>query len=156
MPHVIDVSVDDAYAEAVDVAAVEAAAQRTLAVVGAVDPVEVSILITGDETLQELNRTYRGQDKPTDVLSFGQGDDDTPPLPDIPRLLGDVVVSYPRAVAQAAQAGWATDDELAWLVIHGVLHLSGYDDESEDGWAEMVALGEQALGKAALHLKDEG
>ena len=145
----VDIQVDDQFEAEVDVAAVEAAARRALATVGVSEAVELSIVVTGDETLRDLNRTYRGQDKVTDVLSFGQDGDDLVLPPDQPRLLGDVVVAYPRVVAQAAQAGWTPGDELAWLVIHGVLHLLGYDDETDEGRAEMWALGEQALGRSA-------
>jgi probable rRNA maturation factor len=155
-PTQIDIQVDDEYADAVDPAQVESVAQRALTTHGVTDTVELSILITGDETLHELNRTYRGQDKPTDVLSFGQDGDNMPLPPGMPRLLGDIVISYPRVVAQAAHAGWSAEDELAWLVIHGVLHLLGYDDEDEEGRAAMWSLGEQALGKSAPMLKDEG
>ena len=151
----IDIQVDEPFAAEVDVASVEAAARRALATVGVAEPVELSIVVTGDNTLRELNRTYRGQDKVTDVLSFGQDGDNLVLPPDMPRLLGDVVVAYPRVVAQAARAGWAPADELAWLVIHGVLHLLGYDDETDEGRAEMWALGEQALGRAAPLIGDE-
>ncbi|MCW5849967.1 MAG: rRNA maturation RNase YbeY [Anaerolineae bacterium] len=151
----IDSQVDEEFAAEVDVAQVEAAARRALALVNLSEAVELSIVVTSDETLRELNRTYRGQDKVTDVLSFGQDGDDLILPPDLPRLLGDVVVAYPRVVVQAARAGWTPGDELAWLVIHGVLHLLGYDDETEEGRAEMWALGEQALGRAAPLIRDE-
>ena len=151
----IDIQVDEAFAANVDVAQVEVAARRALTTVGVSEAVELSIVVTTDDALRELNRVYRGQDKVTDVLSFGQDGDDLVLPPDMPRLLGDVVVAYPRVVAQAVQAGWTPDDELAWLVIHGVLHLLGYDDETEEGRAEMWALGEQALGRAAPVIGDE-
>ena len=107
------------------------------------------MVVTTDEAVRELNRVYRGQDRATDVLSFGQ-DDDGPPLPpDLPRPLGDVVIAYPQVAAQAGRAGWDTQDELVWLVIHGVLHLLGYDDEDEAGRAAMWAMGEQILGRRA-------
>lgn len=145
----IATQVDPAYADAVDVEALEAVVHRALAVAAVEDEVEVSIVVTSDEVVQELNRTYRGQDKTTDVLSFGQEGDGPPLPPGLPRLLGDVVVAYPQVVAQAARAGWSPADELAWLVIHGLLHLVGYDDEEETGRATMWSLGEQALGRRA-------
>ena len=151
----IDIQVDEEFAAEVDVAGVEAAARRALATVGVAEPVELSIVVSGDETLRELNRAYRGQDKVTDVLSFGQDGDDLVLPPDMPRLLGDVVVAYPRVVAQAARAGWSAADELGWLIVHGVLHLLGYDDETDEGRAEMWTLGEQALGRSAPVIEDE-
>lgn len=93
----------------------------------------VTVVVTDDQTLQELNRTYRGVDRPTDVLAFGG---DTPGFvnaPEAGNYLGDVIISCPRAQAQAEAAGHPLEAELALLVIHGVLHLLGYDhaDPSE-------------------------
>ncbi|MFN8499339.1 MAG: rRNA maturation RNase YbeY [Anaerolineae bacterium] len=146
----VDVQVDEPFMDVVDTVAVEAAARRATATIGLQGAAEISVLVTDDESLRELNHTYRGQDKATDVLSFGQDGPDMASWPqDAPRMLGDVVISYPRVVEQAQKAGWREEDELLWLVIHGVLHLLGYDDEDEDGRAEMWTLGEMILGKPA-------
>ncbi len=145
----VDIQIDDAFAPLVDVEAIAGAVRRALETTGVNGAVEVSMVVTTDEAVRELNRVYRGQDRATDVLSFGQ-DDDGPPLPpDLPRPLGDVVIAYPQVAAQAGRAGWDTQDELVWLVIHGVLHLLGYDDEDEAGRAAMWAMGEQILGRRA-------
>jgi probable rRNA maturation factor len=99
---------------------------------------ELGIRITNDAELHELNRTYRGVDAPTDVLSFGGDDDDdsdfvTPEeLDDEPRYLGDLALSYERVVAQAAEYGHSVRRELCYLVAHGTLHLLGYDHETDD------------------------
>lgn len=103
---------------------------------------EVSILLTDDPTVQAMNREYRGQDRPTDVLSFAQRDrrPDAPPSPIIPaanELLGDVVISVETAKRQAAQQGIPLEEELALLAVHGILHLLGYDDNTEEGAEEM-------------------
>lgn len=146
----VDVQVDDMFGPVVDATAIERVAQRAVATIGVKGSVEISVLVTDDASLRELNRTYRGEDKATDVLSFGQDGPDMASWPeDAPRMLGDVVISYPRVVEQAQKAGWREDDELLWLVIHGVLHLLGYDDEDEAGRAEMWTLGELILGKPA-------
>ena len=146
----VDVQVDDMFVPVVDAAAIERVAQRTVATIGVKGNVEISVLVTDDESLHDLNRTYRGEDKATDVLSFGQDGADMASWPaDAPRMLGDVVISYPRVVEQAQKAGWREDDELLWLVIHGVLHLLGHDDEDEAGRAEMWTLGELILGQPA-------
>ena len=79
---------------------------------------ELSILFTGDEAIRELNRTYRSIDKPTDVLSFPTGDAE---------LIGDVVISLETTRRQAADYDATLTEELARLLIHGVLHLMGYD-----------------------------
>lgn len=80
--------------------------------------VELSLLLTDNDTIQELNSTYRGKDRPTDVLSFPMDD---------PVLMGDVVISLETAAAQAESYGVANDEELSRLLVHGTLHLLGYD-----------------------------
>jgi len=101
--------------------------------------VEVSILLVDDTTIEDLNTRYRGKHKPTDVLSFPQ--EQEIPIPGMPRLLGDIVISLDTAVKQAARAGHSIDDEVAQLAIHGLLHLLGYDDVTPEGYAEMVEKG---------------
>lgn len=92
----------------------------------------MGLLVTDDETIKKLNLTYRGQDSRTDVLAFGtnQAQSRFPSAPSVPPHLGDVVVSYPRAVAQAEEYGCSVEQELHRLVVHGLLHLLGYDDQS--------------------------
>jgi len=91
------------------------------------DEPEVTIVVTDDETLHELNRSYLGIDRPTDVLSFGGDVPGFVNAPEASNYLGDVIISCPRAQAQAEAAGHSLEAELALLVIHGVLHLLGYD-----------------------------
>ncbi|MCJ7669712.1 MAG: rRNA maturation RNase YbeY, partial [Dehalococcoidia bacterium] len=93
---------------------------------------EVSLVLTDSETVQRLNRDYRGVDEPTDVLAFymlpQKGADSSFALPpDGITRLGEVIISYPQAVAQAREQGHSPERELALLVIHGILHLLGYD-----------------------------
>ncbi len=94
----------------------------------------IGLLITNDDTIRELNLRYRGQHSPTDVLAFphGEGSDGFVSPPSEPPHLGDIVVSFPRAMAQAAEHGHSVEEELDRLVVHGVLHLLGYDDQSEE------------------------
>ncbi len=95
----------------------------------------LSVLLCGDARIRTVNRTWRGQDRPTDVLSFSPEPD--PPRP--PRrvaaedVLGDLVVSVPTAVRQARQRGHPAARELQILFAHGLLHLLGYDHERDDG-----------------------
>ena len=99
---------------------------------------ELSVVVTDDETLRELNRRHRGIDAPTDVLAFPN--DARGPFVDAPdglRYLGDVIISFPRAAAQASEAGHDVQAELQLLVVHGVLHLLGYDDQVEELRAKM-------------------
>lgn len=91
---------------------------------------ELSVLLCDDEVIRRLNREYRHRDTSTDVLSFPQGED---------RLLGDVVISVPTAARQAADAHHALTTEVARLLVHGVLHLLGYDHHSAGEAAEMQA-----------------
>jgi probable rRNA maturation factor len=97
--------------------------------------VEISLVITGQERIQELNREYRGKDQPTDVLSFSLSEQkkDEPETfinpPDGLIHLGEVLVSYPQTVLQARERGHSSKKEMAVLIIHGVLHILGYDHE---------------------------
>lgn len=110
------------------------------------------MLLTTDEEVHLLNRQYRGYDHPTDVLSFAQ--QETGPealrLPRRgPRLLGDVVISVDTAERQAARHGLSLEQELALLAVHGILHLLGYEDETEAG-AEQMHAKEREIVHAAL------
>jgi probable rRNA maturation factor len=109
-------------------------------------PVEVSIRLTDDAEVRELNRVYRGQDKPTNVLSFaGDGTEPGEAL-DVegaerqPVLLGDVVVAFETTAAEAAAMGRPIEAHLAHLIVHGVLHLLGYDHLEDGEAARMEAL----------------
>jgi len=112
-----------------------------------VPPAEVGLVITGDRAVRTLNRSYRGEDAPTDVLSFAlaenQGDFVLPP--DGVLRLGEVVVSGTTARRQAQEAGRPVDEELAHLVMHGLLHLLGYDHREVAEEREMRAREETLL-----------
>ena len=109
-----------------------------------------NICFVDDHTIRSLNRTYRAQDKPTDVLSFPWNEPGRPVMPpalpsDWPNahtgaadFLGEVVISTPTARRNAAAEDHSVLDEIRWLILHGVLHLLGYDHECDTG--EMVAL----------------
>jgi len=115
----------------------ELVAQETLAQVGGAKDADLTLLLTGDDQIQELNHQFLGIDAPTDVLSFPAEEFD----PDSGLLyLGDIILSYPRALNQAAESGHPVQDELQLLVVHGVLHLLGYDHAEPAGKAEMWAL----------------
>ncbi|MCC6805089.1 MAG: rRNA maturation RNase YbeY [Anaerolineae bacterium] len=103
---------------------------------------DITIAFTDDEMIAGLNYQYRGVDAPTDVLSFPMNaaatDDGNP-------YLGDLVIAYPYASAQAEQEGHALDHSLALLVVHGTLHLLGYDHDTPERRAQMWAAQELAL-----------
>jgi probable rRNA maturation factor len=97
---------------------------------------EISLVFTSQERIHELNRDYRGKDKPTDVLSFSmieQQDEEDPTdfiaPPDGLIHLGEVIISYPQAVTQAREHNHPLKNEIATLIVHGVLHILGYDHE---------------------------
>lgn len=93
--------------------------------------VEVSITVVGDRQIHELNKTYRGKDYPTDVLSFPHNDPSQPnpvPFVDPPDSLirlGDIVVSYPQARTEAMEENKLVDDQIIFLILHGIDHLLG-------------------------------
>jgi probable rRNA maturation factor len=107
--------------------------------------VEISIAMVDDEAIRQLNAQYRKKDQPTDVLSFPMEQDVR--IPGMPRLLGDVVISMNTAARQAKAGGRSLDEELCHLVIHGVLHLLGYDDATAEGYTEMVEKGAAIWGR---------
>jgi len=113
---------------------------------------ELTIVLSGDHRLRVLNREHRGVDSATDVLSFPA--DEGEPMPGViledetmrTHYLGDIAISVPTARRQAAEAGLSLEDELSHLVIHGLLHLLGYDHETDEEEAAMRALEEAVLG----------
>lgn len=105
----------------------------------------LGVHLVSEETIRELNSTHRAKDAPTDVLSFPLSEGAFVVPPEEPVNLGDVVVSYPRAVAQAEEYGHSVERELAYLVAHGVLHVLGYDHEVEAEQRVMRQKEEEAL-----------
>jgi len=99
---------------------------------------ELSVALVGDEEMAHLNEQYRGVKGPTDVLSFGC-DEPCPTPGDEPITLGDVVIAPEVAERQAAELGHSIEHELDVLLVHGVLHLLGYDHEAEDDAGAMAA-----------------
>ena len=123
---------------------------------GVTQPAEVGLTITDDTSIQALNLQYRQVDAPTDVLSFpllsdadltGRGTFVT--APDGILHLGDVVVSLPRAREQAVEYGHSLQRELGYLIVHGVLHLLGFDHEHEADQRRMREMEEAILAAAA-------
>lgn len=133
--------------------------------------IELDLSIVSNEEIQVLNRDYRGLDKPTDILSFALTEvtsefdvdfahldlteeaEETEDLEEtefedeeaIPQHLGDIIISYPRAQEQAQDYGHSLDRELAFLAVHGFLHLNGYDHQTEEEAQEMFKIQEEVL-----------
>lgn len=108
-------------------------------VYGIDDTAEVSLILVDDEYIHRVNHQYRGKDAPTDVLSFALNEGEEPEIIDGPQetLLGDIIISLETASRQAEEYGHSLERELAYLSVHGMLHLLGYDHENEEEKAEM-------------------
>lgn len=100
---------------------------------------EVSVLLTDDAAVHALNKAYRGIDRPTNVLSFAALDDEDEPIVN-PLLLGDIAVAFETTKREAQDQKISTADHLFHLIVHGVLHLIGYDHMTDADAAEMEAL----------------
>jgi probable rRNA maturation factor len=121
------------------------------------DPkIELGLVITNQERIKQLNRNYLGKDEPTDVLAFSMLP--TPLItgksepyssfaqpPDGVLHLGEVIISYPQAVIQSEEQGHSTNREIAILIIHGILHLMGYDHDEPELERQMTAKTEEIL-----------
>lgn len=119
---------------------------------------ELSITIVNNQKIQKINREYRSIDRATDVISFAMEDnveeemaiffeeDDLP----FPRLLGDIFISIDQAIEQAAQYGHSLERELGFLVVHGFLHLNGFDHQTPAEEKEMFGLQEKILKEYGL------
>jgi probable rRNA maturation factor len=118
----------------IDLSLIKSAVENTLSYLDKLD-VDITVQLTDDREIAELNQTYRGEAKATDVLSFNQDftDPDTGTL-----YLGDIIISIETAAEQAPDYDLSLEEEIAFLAIHGTLHLSGYDhyelDEKEEMW----------------------
>jgi len=142
MKEQIGIHVEEKFRGLVDEGWARRIAQTVLRAEGVAPPYEVSLVFTDSETVQRLNRDYRGVDEPTDVLAFymlpqTEVDDSFALPPDGVTRLGEVIISYPQAVAQAREQGHSPERELALLVIHGILHLLGYDHEEPEEESKM-------------------
>ena len=138
----IEISVAEEFRGLVDEGWVRRIAQTVLKAEGVASPYEVGLVFTDSETVRQLNRDYRGVDEYTDVLAFHmlpqkEADSSFVLPPDGVTRLGEAIISYPQAVEQAKEQGHSTEGELALLVIHGILHLLGYDHEEPEEAAEM-------------------
>ncbi|EZP76193.1 metalloprotease [Parageobacillus genomosp. 1] len=110
---------------------------------------EVSVSFVDNERIRAINRDYRGKDQPTDVISFaleekGEGEIEIIGA-DVPPLLGDIIISIPKAKEQAEEYGHSFMRELGFLAVHGFLHLLGYDHQTEEDEKTMFSKQEEIL-----------
>ena len=131
----INALVDEGFEGCPEASWLRSVAEQVLIAQGVSSDVELGLVITSQERVQQLNKSYRGKDEPTDVLAFymtsAAGETFVAP-PDGVRHLGEVIISYPQAVIQAKEHQHSIKKELAILIIHGVLHLLGYDHEEPE------------------------
>lgn len=123
---------------------------------------EVDLTFVDDKQIHGLNREYRGIDRPTDVLSFAMNEitndeleiiyelEEGEELESVPDVLGDIIISVPRAKLQSEEYGHSLERELGFLFVHGFLHLLGYDHQDEASEAEMMGKQEAVLAEVGL------
>lgn len=122
------------------------------------NPIEVSVTFTDNEGIRELNRKFRNIDRPTDVLSFPlfdyTGESEEPPVDEFVGMLGDIVISLEQAKKQAEEFDHSFEREAAFLTVHSMLHLLGYDHEAGgDEEADMRRRQREILDRMGLSLK---
>lgn len=112
-----------------------------------------NVIIVDDKYIHKINKEYRGIDRPTDVISFALEDDKQIDLPDL-RVLGDIYISYDKAISQAKEYGHSNKRELCFLAVHGLLHLLGYDHMTKDDEIKMFGLQKELLDSYGIKKED--
>ena len=146
----INVLIEVGLEESLEVNWLQSVAEQVLVAQDADSRLELGLVITGQEKLQQLNQSYLGKDEPTDVLAFSmlpeplataESEASSPFVqpPDMVLHLGEVIISYPQAVIQAEEHQHSIKKEIAILIIHGVLHLLGYEHDKPELEREMRA-----------------
>jgi len=143
--HIVPIAIAQPFVKAVSDEWLATIALRVLAEEDA-PPCELSVTVTHDETVRGLNQEYAGEDEVTDVLSCSQqeGEELVGPPGGVPAL-GEVVIAYPQAVRQAEEVGRSVEEEVARLLIHGTLHLLGYDHAEPEEERRMRSREEELL-----------
>ena len=149
----INIQIDDPFTRDLDPDWIREAARETLLHQSIPEDSELSIVVTGDTQIQDLNRQFLDIDAPTDVLSFPS--DEIDPESGTP-YLGDVLISYPRALDQAGSADHPVKSEMQLLVVHGVLHLLGYDHAQEEGKNQMWTIQAEVLTRLDSPIRGPG
>jgi probable rRNA maturation factor len=151
-PYAVEIQADTDIA-GIDADALNALAQRALAAESVGVPAELSVVLSDDGTVRDLNRRYRDTDAATDVLSFAQSEGDVFARPDETeaRMLGDVIISVDTARRQAVEYDVSLHDEVAHLLVHGILHILGYDHEAPADAQNMRTHEDAILGEPHHH-----
>ncbi|MDH7490637.1 MAG: rRNA maturation RNase YbeY [Anaerolineae bacterium] len=134
----VDVQIAPALRRKVQKTEIRRWAEAVMRAEGLTELPDMAVVITDDETIQALNRDFRGVDEPTDVLAFGEEKPGPFVLaPGEPAYLGDIVISLERAEVQARERGVPAKAELQLLLVHGILHLLGYDHDTDEAQRHM-------------------
>jgi len=155
----INVLIDGDLEGCLEVSWLQSVAEQVLVAQNAGSRVELGLVVTSQERVQQLNLSYLGKDEPTDVLAFSAIEEigtDFPPFvmpPDGVSHLGEVIISYPQAVMQAEEHQHSLKKEIAILIIHGVLHLLGYEHDKPGLKRQMRAREEEILSYIEGELK---
>ena len=155
----INVLIDEGFKGCPEVGWLQSVAEQVLVAQNAGSRVELGLVIATQERVQQLNLSYLGRDEPTDVLAFSAIEEigsDFPPFvtpPDGVLHLGEVIISYPQAVTQAEEHRHSIKREIAILIIHGVLHLLGYEHDKPELKQKMSAREEEILSRIEGKLK---
>jgi probable rRNA maturation factor len=157
----INVLIDEELKGKLEVSWLRSIAEQVLAAQGVGTNVELGLVIATRERVKQLNRDYLGRDEPTDVLAFSAKEEvgaDLPPFvqpPDGVLHLGEVIISYPQAVIQAEEYQHSVKKEVAILIIHGVLHLLGYEHDKPELELKMRAREAEILSQIENALREE-
>jgi probable rRNA maturation factor len=151
----IGIRVEDEFRASVDGGWAKKIVRQVFRDEGVPSPYEVSLVFTDSSTVKQLNRDYRGVDETTDVLAFYmlpqvESASSFALPPDGITRLGEVIISYPQAITQAEEHGHSPERELALLVIHGILHLLGYDHEEPEEDSKMRVRERELLERCLL------
>jgi len=146
----IEIEINQEFSELVGVDNLQAVATTALAVTGTSPESEIGLQIIEDDQMQQLNLEYMGIDSPTDVLSF--------PVPFLNPdtgnpYLGDILISYPTAARQAKTAGHPVSEEISLLLVHGILHLLGYDHTTPEEKTAMWDIQDTILTRLNIHAR---
>lgn len=116
---------------------------------------EIDVSIVDNKAIHQINKDYRGIDRPTDVISFAFFDDkEEKAIEGVPSMLGEIIISYEKASEQAKEYGNSLEREMSFLFLHGMLHLLGYDHMNEDDEFEMFRLQDEILGGKLMDKKE--
>lgn len=147
----INIIIEEGFETRVSGAALEKTAQAVTAAYSDLPETDLTVVIDSDERLRELNNEFLAIDEPTDVLSFPSEEDEEDP--ETGRVyLGDIIISFPRALEQASASGHPVEAELALLVIHGTLHLLGFDHAEPDEKQQMWTAQREMLNNLGIQL----